>query len=104
MKIFASNQLLPIKSLKKTAKVAAITLPLMAGAESCTPLLFPPPPPPYPHHHPHPHPHRIPRPCPYPYPYHFLGVMETTQPQDTIQKNDVFELNKNDMAYIEPKK
>lgn len=95
MKIFASNQFTPVKSLKKAAKIAACTLPLIAGAESCSPLLFPPPPPPPPHHHPH---H-----CPYPhhYPFPFFGLFGATQQQDTIQHNDVFELNKNEIAYIE---
>lgn len=92
MKIFASNHFAPVKSLKKTAKIAALTLPLMAATESCSPWLYPPPPcPPYPHYHPIPHRH--------PHPHH--GLFGMTEPNDSIQYTDVFELSKNDMAYID---
>lgn len=101
MKIFALGQFTPIKSLKKTAKMLAITLPLTIGAESCSPWLFPPPPPCYPHrHHPRPLPPRL---CP-PYPHYHVypfGLFGMTQAQDSIQYTDVFELNKNELAYID---
>lgn len=98
MKIFASNQFTPVKSLKKTVRAAAIALPLMAGATSCTSwLCLPPPPPPHPYHsplppfrpHPHPHLHRP------------FGLFGEVQSKDSLQYNDVFELSKNDMAYLD---
>lgn len=99
MKIFASNQFTPVKSLKKAAKIAAVTLPLMAGAESCGSWLCFPPPPPRPHYIPRPHIHM------YPYPHYCphtpFGIFSETQPQDSIQSGDVLELGKKDIAYLD---
>ncbi len=96
MKIHASSLLTPIKSLKKTAKIAALTLPLMAMTESCSPWFYHHPPCP-PHHHPHHYPHHHPHWHPYPY----FGWFGSTEAQDTVQGNDVFELSKNDIAYTD---
>ncbi len=98
MKIFASNQFSPVKSLKKTVKIAALTLPLMAATESCSPWLYPPPCPPYPHYHPIPHRH------PHPHHHPHFGLFGAAQAGDSIQVTDIFELSKNDMAYTDETK